>query len=118
MTRRELPYGSWPTPITSELVVASAVRITDVREVARRLVGILHDTRGLRAEHQVVRAGTQAVVRNLGLLDNPLGVALPQALTATHERTALDRRIERAVREMEHRRLRAVAERQRGQPRR
>jgi hypothetical protein len=36
-------------------------------EVARRLVGILHDARGLRAEHQVVRAGTQAVVRNLGL---------------------------------------------------
>ncbi len=26
-----LPYGSWPTPITSELLVASAVRVSEVR---------------------------------------------------------------------------------------
>ncbi len=26
-----VPFGSWPTPITSELVVASAVRLSDVR---------------------------------------------------------------------------------------
>ncbi|GAA4774760.1 S9 family peptidase [Actinomycetospora chlora] len=30
-----LPYGSWPTPITSELVVAAAVRLDDVRPDGR-----------------------------------------------------------------------------------
>ena len=28
---QERPYGSWPTPITSELVVKSTVRVSDVR---------------------------------------------------------------------------------------
>ena len=31
MTVAERPYGSWPTPITSELVVAAAVRLGEVR---------------------------------------------------------------------------------------
>jgi len=30
VTLTELPYGSWPTPITSELVVAAAVRLSEV----------------------------------------------------------------------------------------
>jgi hypothetical protein len=29
--RAILPYGSWPTPITSAVIVASAVRISEVR---------------------------------------------------------------------------------------
>ena len=29
--RTILPFGSWPTPITSALVVQSAVRISDVQ---------------------------------------------------------------------------------------
>ncbi|WP_280274477.1 S9 family peptidase [Nocardia wallacei] len=31
MTLTELPFGSWPTPITSEFVVSAAVRLWDVR---------------------------------------------------------------------------------------
>jgi dipeptidyl aminopeptidase/acylaminoacyl peptidase len=31
VTISELPYGSWPTPITSELVTAAAVRLGEVR---------------------------------------------------------------------------------------
>lgn len=31
MTITEQPYGSWATPITSELLVASAVRLSEVR---------------------------------------------------------------------------------------
>ncbi|MEN3270126.1 S9 family peptidase [Pseudonocardia sp.] len=31
MTITERPYGSWPTPITSELVITAAVRLSDVR---------------------------------------------------------------------------------------
>ncbi|NMH95999.1 S9 family peptidase [Pseudonocardia acidicola] len=31
MTISELPFGSWPTPITSELVVAAAVRLSEAR---------------------------------------------------------------------------------------
>ncbi len=31
MTTSERPYGSWPTPITSELVTAAAVRLGEVR---------------------------------------------------------------------------------------
>ena len=30
-----LPYGSWPTPITSELVVAAGVRLDGVRPDGR-----------------------------------------------------------------------------------
>lgn len=30
MTRVELPFGSWPTPITSELVVTSSIRLSEV----------------------------------------------------------------------------------------
>jgi dipeptidyl aminopeptidase/acylaminoacyl peptidase len=31
VTITERPYGSWPTPITSELVITAAVRLSDVR---------------------------------------------------------------------------------------
>lgn len=31
MTITELPYGSWPTPITSTLVVAGAVRLSELQ---------------------------------------------------------------------------------------
>jgi dipeptidyl aminopeptidase/acylaminoacyl peptidase len=31
MTQRVLPYGSWPTPVTSEVVVASAVGLSELR---------------------------------------------------------------------------------------
>lgn len=31
VSRRVLPYGSWPTPVTSELVVRKAIRLSEVR---------------------------------------------------------------------------------------
>jgi dipeptidyl aminopeptidase/acylaminoacyl peptidase len=36
--QRTLPYGSWPTPITSELVVAQAVRLFDARVDGDRVI--------------------------------------------------------------------------------
>src|SRR3546814_12045304 len=35
-----LPFGSWPTPVTSELVVASASRVIDVRADGDDLVWV------------------------------------------------------------------------------
>ena len=36
--RQTLPYGSWPTTITSELVVAQAIRLYDARADGDALV--------------------------------------------------------------------------------
>jgi dipeptidyl aminopeptidase/acylaminoacyl peptidase len=77
VSQTELPYGSWPTPITSELVVASAVRVTDVRADGDVLVW---------AESRPVEGGRTQLVRRGA--DGSLAELLPadgNVRTSVHE---------------------------------
>ncbi len=72
-----LPYGSWPTPITSEVVVAQAVRLAEVR---------VDDGAVIWSEGRPAEAGRTALVRREA--DGSLTELLPENLnarTAVHE---------------------------------
>ncbi len=75
--RRVLPFGSWPTPITSELLVASAVRLSEVRVDADEVVW---------AEGRPDEGGRVQLVRRSS--DGTVSELLPDghsARTAVHE---------------------------------
>jgi dipeptidyl aminopeptidase/acylaminoacyl peptidase len=72
------PYGSWPTPITSELVVAAAVRFSEVRVDGEAVVW---------SEGRPAEGGRTQLVRRAGDDDAPAEVLPPDrnARTAVHE---------------------------------
>jgi dipeptidyl aminopeptidase/acylaminoacyl peptidase len=75
--REALPYGSWPTPITSEVVVAEAVRLSDVCVDGDAVIW---------SEGRPAEAGRTALVRRDP--DATLTELLPEhcnARTAVHE---------------------------------
>lgn len=75
--KRELPYGSWPTPITSEVVVTQAVRLAEVRVDGEDVVW---------SEGRPSESGRTALVRRRG--DGTTEELLPAELnarTAVHE---------------------------------
>ena len=72
------PYGSWPTPITSELVVAAAVRLDDVRPDGRGGVVWGEGRAAEGGRTQLVRRDADGVVTDL------LGDGA-NARTAVHE---------------------------------
>jgi dipeptidyl aminopeptidase/acylaminoacyl peptidase len=77
MAKRALPYGSWPTPITSAVVVAQAVRLAEVTVDGDAVIW---------SEGRPAEAGRTALVRREG--DGSLTELLPQDLnarTAVHE---------------------------------
>src|ERR1700759_2160276 len=77
MTKRALPCGSWPTPITSEVVVAQAVRLAEVA---------VDDGAVIWSEGRPAEAGRTALVRREP--DGALSELLPENLnarTAVHE---------------------------------
>jgi dipeptidyl aminopeptidase/acylaminoacyl peptidase len=72
-----LPYGSWPTPITSEVVVAQAVRLAEVRVDGGAVIW---------SEGRPAESGRTALVRREA--DGSLTELLPENLnarTAVHE---------------------------------
>jgi dipeptidyl aminopeptidase/acylaminoacyl peptidase len=76
-TKHALPYGSWPTPITSELVVAQAVRLYDAKVDGEDLIW---------AEARPAEGGRTALVRRSA--DGTTTELLHQtanARTAVHE---------------------------------
>jgi dipeptidyl aminopeptidase/acylaminoacyl peptidase len=76
-TTRVLPYGSWPTPITSEVVVADAVRLAEVRVDGDSVIW---------TESRPAERGRTALVRRSadGGLTELLGES-DNARTAVHE---------------------------------
>jgi dipeptidyl aminopeptidase/acylaminoacyl peptidase len=73
----ERPYGSWPTPITSELVITAAVRLSDVRVDGADIVW---------SEGRPAEGGRTQLVRRAP--DGPTTDLLPagrDARTAVHE---------------------------------
>jgi dipeptidyl aminopeptidase/acylaminoacyl peptidase len=76
-TRPEVPFGSWPTPVTSAVVVAAAVRLGEVRVAGRDV---------LWAEGRPAEGGRTQLVRRRG--DGTTEDLLPEganARTAVHE---------------------------------
>ncbi len=76
-SKQRLPYGSWPTPITSEVVVAEAVRLSEVQVDGDSLIW---------SEGRPAEAGRTALVRRGP--DGALTELLPEdhnARTAVHE---------------------------------
>lgn len=75
--KQTLPYGSWPTPVTSEVVVAQAVRLYDARKDGDDLVW---------AEARPAEAGRTALVRRApdGTVTELLAAGV-NARTAVHE---------------------------------
>ena len=75
--RQVLPYGSWPTPITSEVVVAQAVRLYDAKADGGDLIW---------AEARPAEGGRTALVRRCadGSTAELLGDQA-NARTAVHE---------------------------------
>ena len=76
-TRTVLPYGSWPTPVTSEVVVADVVRLFEVRVDGGDIVW---------TEARPAESGRTALVRRSadGTLEDVLGQG-DNARTAVHE---------------------------------